>query len=488
MEFNTQLIEDIRTKIKSLSNRNEDNIKHHVVIDVFLERMGYSRSMCNFEENCKKGFADIYINISENQALYVEVKNGYNDLKEEDIDQLCQYITNMNGEWGVLSNGYRYILINNNIKSLSKSKSNSTDKIVLDISVDSITDIKYLNYFSQKSIFEDQITYYYVHAAQYKSYILPTNKASWASRKSTLFNFLDYYAHKKGYKVHSNNITEPLTKIDIEDYFDYIDYKIENQKGNKRLNSKETIKNSYSYFTSFFNTLKNHSYISDHNFKYSRKEILAKYEDTPKIKNEHYLTEDRFKKILEYIYSRNNNDRNIVIFMLCAYYGIERSDVDNLKWEQIDMQRGIIKFGKRIIKMNNLMIMCLNNIQKTQNGKKKNEYVLLKRDRNIYKKATVGIINFVFDDLQHIDESDVTWKQFSPQYVRDCLIKEMFNVGYSIEQIVYETNLNLSNIPCYLSHENILKRGKERANNKIFKPSHPYENVVNEFYKSITAA
>ena len=53
---------------------------------------------------------------------------------------------------------------------------------------------------------------------------------------------------------------------------------------------------------------------------------------------------------------------------------------------------------------------------------------------------------------------------------------------------MYETNLNLSNIPCYLSHENILKRGKERANNKIFKPSHPYENVVNEFYKNITAS
>ena len=95
MEFNTQLIEDIRTKIKSLSNRNEDNIKHHIVVDVFLERMGYPRSMCNFEENCKNDFADIYINIPENQSLYVEVKNGYNDLKEEDIDQLCQYITNM---------------------------------------------------------------------------------------------------------------------------------------------------------------------------------------------------------------------------------------------------------------------------------------------------------------------------------------------------------------------------------------------------------
>lgn len=488
MDFNTQLINDIKTKIDALSNYNEGNIKNHVVIDVFLERMGYSRSMCDFEENCKKGFADICIKVSKNQALYVEVKNGYFDLKEEDIEQLRQYIISMNGEWGILSNGYRYILINNNIKSLSKSKSNLADIIVFDVSINKTTDIKYLNYFSKKSIFEDQITYYYVHAAQYKSYIMPINKDSWASRKSTLFNFLDYYAHKKGYKVHSNDITEPLTKIDIEDYFDYIDYKIENQKGNKRLNSKETIKNSYSYFTSFFNTLKNHSYISDHNFKYSRKEILAKYEDTPKIKNEHYLTEDRFKKILEYIYSRNNNDRNIVIFMLCAYYGIERSDVDNLKWEQIDMQRGTIKFDKRIIKMNNLMILCLNNIQKNQNGKKKNEYVLLKRDRNIYKKATVGIINFVFDDLQHIDESDVTWKQFSPQYVRDCLIKEMFKTGYSIEQIVYETNLNLFNISSYLSYEDILKRGKERTNNKIFKPSHPYENVVNEFYNNITAS
>lgn len=286
-------------------------------------------------------------------------------------------------------------------------------------------------------------------------------------------------------RMYTNDIKEPLTKIDIDDYFDFIGHKIDNKKYNKPLNSKETINNSYSYFTSFFNTLKKYSYISDHNFKYNRKEILAKYEDTPKIKNEHYLTEDRFKKILKHIHFRNNSDRNIVIFMLYAYYGIERSYVNDLKWEQIDMQRRIIKFDKRIIKMDNLTMLCLNNIHKTQNNRKKNEYVLLKRDKNIYKKATVGIINFVFDDLQHIDESDVTWKQFSPQYVRDCLIKEMFNMGYSIEQIVYETNLNLS---CYISYEDILKRGKERANNKIFKPLHPYENMVNEFYKDITAA
>lgn len=175
--------------------------------------------------------------------------------------------------------------------------------------------------------------------------------------------------------------------------------------------------------------------------------------------------------------------------MLCGYYGIERSDVNDLKWEQIDVQRGTIKFGKRIIKMDNLMMLCLKNIQKTQNNKKKNEYVLLKRDKNSYKRATVGVINFVFDDLEHIDESDAIWKQFSPQYVRGCLIKEMFNIGYSIEQIVYETNLNLSNISCYLSYEDILKRGKERTNSKsMAKPSHPYENIVNEFYKNIIAS
>lgn len=491
MEFHTQLIKDIKAKIKNLPNLNENNIKHHVVIDVFLERMGYSRSTCYFEQNCKNDFADFVIKISENKSLYVEIKNGYNDLKKENIEQLVKYLNNMNCEWGLLSNGYRYILVNNNIKSLDTSKNTSADKIVFDISINKNTDIKFLKYFSKEKIFKHKTTYYFVHIAQFKSYKSWTAGNSWAAYKSTLFNFFDYYANKKGYTIHSSNINEPLTKIDIEDYFDYIDYKKSNQKAKnikKQLNSKETIKNSYSYFTSFFNTLKNHSYISDHNFKYSRKEILAKYEDTPKIKNEHYLTDDRFKKILEYIYSRNNSDRNIVIFMLCAYYGIERSDVDNLKWEQIDMQRGTIKFDKRIIKMDNLMMLCLNNIQKTQNNKKKIEYVLLKRDKNIYKKATVGVINFVFDDLQHIDENDVIWKHFSPQYVRDCLIKEMFNIGYSIEQIVYETNLNLFNISSYLSYEDILKRGKERANNKIFKPSHPYENVVNDFYKSITAA
>lgn len=485
MDFNTQLIKDIKNKIAELPNLNEDNIKNHIVIDIFWERLGYSRSMCNFEQNCKNDFADICIKVSKNKALYVETKNGDSDLEEKDIAQLLKYINYENGEWGILSNGYRYILINNRIKSLDTSKSHLIDKIVLDISINKKTNIKYLSYFSKEKIFEKQTTYYFVHIAQFISYKSWTSGNSLAAYKSTLFNFFDYYANKNGYKVHFNDITEPLAKIDIEDYFDFIEFKTNNQKDcNKQLNSKETINNSYSYVTSFFNTLEKYSYISDHNFKYSRKEILAKYEDTPKIKNEHYLTDNIFKKILEYIQSHNNSDRNMVIFLLCAYYGVERSDVNDLKWEQIDINRGTIKFDKRIIKMDNLMMLCLKNIQKTQN-KKKNEYVLLKRDKNSYRKVTVGVINFVFDDLQNIDKSDTIWKQFSPQYVRACLIKKMFNLGYSIEQIVYETNLNLSNIPYYLSYEDIIKRGKERANNQISKPSHPYENVVNEFYKDI---
>lgn len=487
MEFHTQLIKDIKSKISTLPTLNEHNIKNHVVIDVFLEQLGYSRSMCNFEQNCRNDFVDFAIKISENKSLYVEIKNGYNDLKDENIAQLLKYINLMGGEWGILSNGFRYILVNNNIKSLDDSKNKLADKIVFDISINKTTDIKYLKYFSKEKIFEDKTTYYFVHIAQFRNYKIWTDGNSWASYKSTLFNFFDFYADKKGYKVHSNDITEPLTKIDIEDYFDFIKFKMNNQKNsNKQLKSKETINNSYSYFTSFFNTLKKYSYISDHNFKYSRKEILAKYEDTPKMKREHYLTDERFQKILEYIYSHNNSDRNIVIFLLCAYYGIERSCVDNLKLEQIDMEQGIIKFGKTTIKINSLMLLCLNNIMKKQNIKKKNEFVLLKCCKNSFEKATFGIINLVFNDLQNIDKLDKTWKCFSPQYVRDCLIKEMFKSGYLIEQIVYETNLNLPKLSSYISHEDIFKQGKQRANNKIPKPVHPYENVVNNFFNVIS--
>lgn len=487
MEFQTQLLNDVKLKIKTLKNLNEYNIMQHVVIDVFLERMGYSRSMCDFEANCKNDFADFAIKISENKSLYVEIKNGYNDLTDKNIAQLLKYINIMGGEWGILSNGFRYILINNNLKSLDESKTKLADKIVLDISVNKSTDIKFLKYFSREKIFENKTTSYYVHIAQFRNYKIWTDGNSWASYKSTLFNFFDFYADKKGYKVHSNDLTEPLTKIDIEDYFDYIEFKINKQKNSsKQVNSKQTINNSYSYFTSFFNTLKNYSYISDHNFKYSRKEILAKYDDTPKIKSEHYLTDDRFNKILEYIYSHNNSDRNIVIFLLCAYYGIERSRVDNLKWEQIDINRGTIKFDKMTIKINNLMMLCLNNIMKKQNNSKKNKYVLLRKYKNRFEKAKVSIINLVFNDLQNIDKLDPAWKHFSPQYVRDCLIKEMFKCGYSIEQIVYETNLNLLNISPYISYDDIFMRGQQRANNKIPKPLHPYENVVNDFYNRIS--
>lgn len=487
MEFHTQLIKEIRDKINSLPNLNEKNIKSHVVIDVFLQRLGYDRSICYYEEKCRKDFIDSVIKISENKKLFVEAKNGKKDLTEDDIYQLLKYLTGMNCEWGLLSNGFRYILINNNIKSLDTSKKNLSDKIVLNISINERTDIKYLKYFSQKSIFEDKTTYYFVHIAQFKSYASSIAENSWPVYKSTLFNFFDYYANKNGYKYYSNDINEPLTKIDIEDYFEFIKNKMMNQKGNRKLNSKETIKDNYSYFSSFFKILKQFSYIPDHNFKYSRKEILAKYDDTPKAKKEHYLTNERFEKALIYIHSHKNSDRNTLIFLLCAFNGVERSLVNNLKWDQIDMQHKTIKFGKRTIEMNDLMIMSLNNIKNIK-GRKKNEYVLLKRCKNGYERAKVGVINSVFNDLQHIDESDAAWKCFSPQYVRSCLIKEMFNNGYFIEQILYEIDLSLLQICDYVSNDDIISLGKKRANSKtISKPLHPFENVVNKFYKQITS-
>ncbi len=488
-----ELIKTIRHRLTELSDLKEENIKTHIVVNLFLKNLGYDPKNMEYEGNVGKDRADILYKIDKHAIFLVETKGlsksdkkASLDLLFDDKKQITEYLNSHpdNIVWGLLTNGRRYILFNNNIKGTVE------DKVVFDISIDNKKDQDYLKYFSYENLFISQNTNFFADVAQFKAYRRQedSKNSSWDVYKSTLFNFFDYYAANHQYSSLSPYPRECLTHIIIEDFLSYINGKTQSKstKNGKIVSSKQTIQNSYSYLAAFFTTLKEKGDIFDHSFKYGREQVLAIYEDTPKIKSENYLSTERYEKILDYLYSEKNNYRNISIFLLCSYYGFERSEVNELIWDNIDLSKGTINLENRSYKMDNLLKVCLKNIYAERaRMKSKHSFVITTFSNNKFRKANSSTINAIFNNFENIGKNDSIWRSFSPQYARECLIRTMFESGYSLEQIAAYIGVDVTRIISSIPNEIIISEGKKRLNKGNKQVTHPYNAIVEAFYNKI---
>ena len=473
----------INAEMESLKYKNEATITSRVIVPLFLYKMGYSSLEYNYQTNVEKDRLDIILD----DIFVIEVKShitvNISKNKLTDVAQLIKYLAQKNIEWGILTDGYRYMLINNKIDG------DLQYKIVFDISTQKTAVQKFIKYFSYENIFVNKKTQYFADIAQFKAYSINEgiSKKSWIVYQNLLFNFFDFYCQTHDYTTLSSDKHEPLSQIKVTDFFNYIDYRRDSKIKGRRISSKETIQNKYSYLFSFLSTLEKHNYIRSHQFQ-GRNISLKDYKKTPKIKNHNYLSSEKFDQILTYLYNSKNNYRNIAIFLLCAYYGFERSEVNDLRWEDINFKTNTITIGNRKRKMTDMLCMCIQELQKTQKSlRRKQEYVFAIYRNGKYSKITPSIINDVFNNLVRIDQDDTTWEVFSPQYVKSCLIKTMFDNGYSIEQIVAEMDMELLQILNYVSIDTIKAVGKVRMNQKSKLPVNPFKENVDRFYTQITA-
>lgn len=477
------LFHKINKEMETLEVRNEATIKQRVVVPLFLEKIGYHASKSVYEKTLGRDSVDIFIDnkmIVETKAHIKFNEEGKGNL--DDLVQIIKYLSEHNMEWGILTDGYRYILVNNKIDG------DLPYKIVFDISIHKYALHDYVKYFSYENIFVNKKTQFFADIAQFKAYKAKSspNDKSWVVYQNTLFNFFDFYCEKHNYTTFSSDKHDPLSQIQIDDFFDFINQRIENEIKGRRVTSKETIKNKYSYIFSFFSTLEKYNYIRCHQF-HSRNKSLQDYEKTPKIKDHNYLSPERFDKILYHLYNSKNNYRNLAIFILCAYYGFERSEVNDLKWEDINFEKNTMIVNERKCKIVDALCICFKELHKEpKNRNRKQGYVFISPRSKVYKKITTSTINEVFDKLVRISD-DSEWEAFSPQYVKSCLIKSMFENGYSIEQIIAEVGIDLTQILNYISMETIRNVGKDRLKKCLKKPVNPFKENIDRFYKNVMA-
>ena len=193
-----EIFELVNEKINECTNFSEENIKNKIIVPV-LEQLGYEQKYAQYEESGyhRDKRVDIAYIMGRQDILYVEVKKWDDELKNNDIDQISEYINRRNIAWGILTNGRRYILLNGKIQLNTVGKDVHIKRIVLDESDregSSASKKSYIKYFSKESLFDSQVTNYFKDVALFKAnfYEDEENKASWKQYRSSQYSFIEY--------------------------------------------------------------------------------------------------------------------------------------------------------------------------------------------------------------------------------------------------------------------------------------------------------
>ncbi len=467
-----EIVSFIKTNFQKLPRVNEENVKISIVVEV-LKKLGYDPATFDYEHPVyhNKGRADIAIEVIKGLYLYVETKSGDHILSDNDIIQITQYLHNRGIEWGVLTNGKEYFLINDKIESIDTAKFPLADKIVFKIDVSTNKEVKFIPYLSKEAIFDTRITNYFRDITQFRAYRYPNGMGSWNTYKGTLYNFFTFYAQKE-------NKYRPLKEIRVDDFQLFLDFEQKQKEGRKKsINALDTFNNKYSHIRSMFSELKKRDKIGSHHFEEERKKLANNLNYSSREKEDNYLTLDNIKKALMFLGKTENSTRNLVIFLFSIYMGFERSALRNLSWSMINKTKKTILIDQREIPLPNKLVSLLEELHKETKEKSiKGTYLFYAYYGKKHKQITETGINAIFDSLTRIDEKNKVWSCFSPQYIRNCLVKRLFENGYAIEEIAYLVGIDLVNISNLISFDEVCSNvnlKKQRALRK-----HPFSEVL----------
>lgn len=463
-----QIVSELRKTYNYISKNQpltEENIKINLVREVFLKQMGYDLLNCTYERDSKGKRSDISIAIHEGREIFfIETKRGDEKLSYENVNQTLNYLKAPGMEWGLITNGKEYMLVNAKIETPPDLMNEAYKHNVvfwfdiLELRNQERTDIRYFKYLEYERIFEKRTTTFYKDMAQFKAIAFPDNTRSWATYKSTLSQFFDFFSEKRRTK-YKNGILEEIT---LEDFRSFIEFKQSDESGTRSVTSSQSIANIYSHISSMLNTLKENGKITRTHFDKGRSYSLEDFEVTGNRKSNNYLTTENVRSAIDYYIDKLHAERDICVFLLCSSMGLERPNIMELIWDDVNLQakKPFIKVGVRELELPLLLVSCLQVLKIEHKTEKiKGSYVFNTVHKGKYKPFSESTVNGVFDKLKNISEEE-QWSFFSPQYVRICLIDIMFSAGYSIDEIIYQTGIDVKNIHRYINNEDIIARQK----------------------------
>ncbi|MDU4939771.1 MAG: type I restriction enzyme HsdR N-terminal domain-containing protein [Clostridium sp.] len=445
------MIAEMKTNYKK-----EENIKIKVVIPI-LEKLGYKISNMTFEHEVFKGkkYCDIAINIRADEYLYIEVKRGDYSIANKDIMQLSNYLNTAGIEWGIITNGSKYILINNNIKLPS------SDKKVLEVDIN--RDSNNLKYFSKEYLFGNRKTYYYTYVAYFKGIRgYKDEDQTWIVYRGTIYKFIKYLEDKY-------NDFEELEKINKRDIIEFLEKECRNSR--RDIDSDETIKNKISHINTMYEVLYENKVIRNISFDKKRDDILNKFKLESK-KYDLVLEKRDIETIFFHLEKGRNSLRNKTIITLATFLGLNKSQILKVRKESFDFINNTIVLNGRIVPLPEKIInMVKELINKNEAEGIKGNGVFYCRYNGKYKLINKEVLGEVLKDVQKIDEEK--FRKFTYNRSRIMAVRILFDNGFSIDDIVRITGIKLTGIAKIIDNNEIYNK-TDKGLRKRIENNHPF--------------
>lgn len=478
------IIELLRKEVKRVKHmKGESNIRTHIIRGVFLKKLGYDEENSIDECSMVNDFCDLYVPITEKLGLPIEIKKVSHPLKITDVKQLREYAGVHGQQFGLLTNGYEYLLANFHIIPNSTITGHCLESYIIfwfDIfneKGDGKTELKYFKYLSYQHLYKDKVTSFFSDIVQYREWKFAQGlkKSSWLSYKSTLYRFFDYYIDNELQdEIDMESLKRAYEKIDISVYDRFVKY----LQSDGDILSTSAIRNMHSHLRNMLYELEQHGIIRIVGLGNSRKKNLARYKETEPRKPYTELERQDIETILNFLKSSKTSTRDTVIFLMTVTFGLERSQLLQLKWTDFDNKYKYLTVdGRKIVLPKLLQDYVIELKKELGKAKRKSEIVFLKKQKNKLVPMNEWNMNDVFNSFIKISK-DKKWEMFSPNYVRSGLILSLYSAKYSMEEIMYITGIDINNISKYISRDEMMKRV-----NKNIKWESLYDGLLCKEYK-----
>lgn len=228
------------------------------------------------------------------------------------------------------------------------------------------------------------------------------------------------------------------------------------------------------------NTLKEHGIIGSTHLDKKRKTQLADMVFEKSNKTENIIGSEMMNAAIIFYKEKDKNISKLTAFLLCASIGLERKQIHDLKWEHVELKRNYILIDERKVPISPMLHKCFETMYEEKKSKKiKIDYVFTSFYGGKYKQVAENFINTACNQLQEINDGNEKWSLISPEYLRRCLITNMFEVGYSLEEIIYLTGIDIKNIFKYIDYEKIIEKQSDKMKKFSYKKLYDgiFENV-----------
>lgn len=189
-------------------------------------------------------------------------------------------------------------------------------------------------------------------------------------------------------------------------------------------------------------------------------------------------------KINKYFTAKRNNQlRNLAIFYLSIFYGIERRQICRLRWSDIHFEKGEIYLGSDWRPLIDQMSRLLKEL-KVENTKKgyPGEFVFYINKKEKIYPITKDTINGIFSELEEIDKNDKVYTQYSPAKIRRALAAKLLD-NMSLEDVMWFLSIEPQNLGKYLSYEEIREKAAKNVQDKKQTGKwHPMEELLDEVF------